>query len=202
MILLANSDFGKEGPSVTKLDVPRVAGVPYGQAEAALKAVGFTVARNDVDEPQQAPDLVLGQDPEAGRKIPKGGLITLTTSSPTIAMPDVVGQPKAQATQTLAEKYLTPNFVEEDSDQPPGTVLRSRSRGRRPGGQAASGGRPTVSVVIAREPLVAVPDVTGQDPFAAAATLGGAGFQVTVATPRATPCRRAASSAPTRRRAP
>jgi serine/threonine-protein kinase len=38
-----------------------------------------------------------------------------------------------------------------------------------------------VSVVIARVPLVPVPGVAGQNPFAAAATLGGAGFQVTVA---------------------
>jgi serine/threonine-protein kinase len=46
------------------------------------------------------------------------------------------------------------------------------------------GGSPTVTVVVAREPLVPVPDVTPQDPVAAAATLGAAGFQVTVeATP-------------------
>jgi eukaryotic-like serine/threonine-protein kinase len=180
VVLLANSDFGKEGPSVTKLDVPRAVGVPYGQAEAALKAVGFTVARQDVDEPQQAPDLVLSQDPETGRKIPKGGLITLTVSSPTIAMPDIVGQAKAQATQTLAAKNLTPNFVEEDSDQPPGTVLRTDPGAGGPVAKLQQGGRPTVSVVVAREPLVPVPGVAGQDPFTAAATLTGAGFQVTV----------------------
>ncbi len=182
VVLLANSDFGKEGPSVTKLDVPRAVGVPYGQAAAALESVGFTVARKDVDEPQQAPDVVLSQDPETGRKIPKGGLITLTVSSPTIAMPDVVGQPKAQATQTLAAKYLAPNFVEEDSDQPPGTVLRSDPAAGAPVAKLQTGGRPTVTVVIAREPLVAVPGVAGQDPFTAAATLSGAGFQVSVAT--------------------
>jgi serine/threonine-protein kinase len=41
-----------------------------------------------------------------------------------------------------------------------------------------------VTVTVAREPAIPVPDVTTQDPFAAAATLGQAGFQVTpVQTP-------------------
>jgi serine/threonine-protein kinase len=42
------------------------------------------------------------------------------------------------------------------------------------------GGRPTVTVVVAREPAVPVPDVTTQDPFGALTTLNAAGFQVTV----------------------
>ena len=53
--------------------------------------MGFKVARTDDEAPQQAPDLVLGQDPEAGRKLVKGGLITLRVSSPTITMPAVGG---------------------------------------------------------------------------------------------------------------
>jgi serine/threonine-protein kinase len=180
VFLLANSDFGDGGKETPKLDVPSVAGISYQQAEAGLKALGFTVARQDVDEPEQAPDIVLGQDPEGGRKIPKGGLITLRVSSPTITMPNVVGQSRTQAAQTLAARNLDANFVEEDSDQPPGTVLRSDPA---EGGQVAKlpqGGRPTVTVVVAREPLVPVPDVVNQDPLAAGGTLAGAGFTVTV----------------------
>jgi serine/threonine-protein kinase len=178
VFLLANSDFGDSGKSTPTLDVPNVVGLGYGQAQAGLEAQGFTVARTDIDEPDQAPDLVMGQDPESGRKIPKGGLITLRVSSATIAMPNVVGQSRTQAVQTLAMRNLTGNFVEEDSDQPPGTVLRSDPAA---GGQVAKlpqGGRPTVNVVVAREPTIPVPDVSGQSPFAAAATLGGAGFTV------------------------
>jgi serine/threonine-protein kinase len=182
VFLLANSDFGDEGTATPTLNVPNVAGFTYGQAEAGLKVKGFTVARSDVDDPEQAPDLVVGQDPESGRKIPKGGLITLRVSSPTIAMPNVVGQNKAQATATLAARNLTPNFVDEDSDQPVGTVLRSDPAAGGPVAKLPQGGRPTVTVVVAREPLIPVPDVTPQDPFAAAATLGAAGFTVTPAT--------------------
>jgi serine/threonine-protein kinase len=178
VFLLVNSDFGDEGKATPTADVPTVVGVTFDQAKATLEGQGFTVARQDENRPEQAPDIVLGQDPESGRKIPKGGLITLSVSSPTIAMPNVVGQTRAQAAQTLGTQYLTGNFVEEDSDQPPGTVLRSDPAA---GGQVPKlpqGGRPTVTVVVAREPMVPVPDVANQNPFAAAATLGQAGFAV------------------------
>jgi serine/threonine-protein kinase len=185
--LLANSDFGDEGAATPTADVPNVIGRNYTQAEADLKERGFEVVRHDDDQRgpdgialdvTQPPDVVLGQDPEEGRKFPKGGRITLTVSKATITMPNVLGQNRLQATQTLAKSNLTGNFVEEDSDQPPGTLLRTDPAA---GGTIAKlpfGGRPTVTVVLAREPKIPVPDVNGQDPYAATANLGAAGFQV------------------------
>ena len=85
--------------------------------------MGFKVARTDDEAPQQAPDLVLGQDPEEGRKLVKGGLITLRVSGPNIKVPAVAGQTRDNATRILAQSNLVPKFVEQDSDQPPGTVL-------------------------------------------------------------------------------
>jgi beta-lactam-binding protein with PASTA domain/predicted Ser/Thr protein kinase len=180
VFLLVNSDIGGNDTSTATLDVPGVVGLPYGQAEAALKGIGFTVQRADVDEPAQPPDVVLGQEPESGRKIKKLGLISLKVSSPNITMPNVVGQTRDNATQILAQSNLAPNFVEADSDQPPGTVLSSDPGAGTPVAKLAGGGRPTVTVTVAREPAIPVPDVSQQDPFAAAASLGGAGFQVTV----------------------
>ncbi len=136
--------------------------------------------RADQNEPAQPPDVVLAQSPEAGRKIDKGGLITLHVSSPTITMPNVVGQTRAAANQTLSAAYLAPTFVEQDSDQTPGTVLSSDPPAGGPVAKLPTGGRPTVTITVAREPMVPVPDVTQQDPLAAAAILGQAGFQVTV----------------------
>jgi serine/threonine-protein kinase len=177
VFLLANSDFGDQGKSTVTFEVPNVVGQPYAQAQGAMETAGFKVVRQDVDEPEQAPDLVLGQDPESGRKYPKGGTITLKTSSATIPMPNVVGQDKATATQTLAGSNLTPNFVEQDSPQPPGTVLSTDPAAGAPVAKLPQGGRPTVTVTVAREPLVPVPDVTTMDPPAALAALNGAGFQ-------------------------
>ena len=106
VVLLVQSDFGAGDNAAPTLDVPGVVGVPYGQADAALTKLGFTVQRTDEDAPYQAPDAVLGQDPEQGRKIPKGGLITLTVSSATITMPDVVGQTREAAASNLAKVNL------------------------------------------------------------------------------------------------
>jgi serine/threonine-protein kinase len=179
VFLIAASDFGDSGTATPTLDVPNVVGTNFTQAQTTLETAGFMVDRQDADEPQQVPDLVVGQDPEEGRKVPKGGTITLQVSKATITMPNVVGQNRAQATQTLANSNLTGNFVDEDSDQPVGTVLRTDPAAGGAVNKLPQGGPVSVTVVVAREPAVPVPDVTTQDPAAAAATLTAAGFQVT-----------------------
>jgi serine/threonine-protein kinase len=184
VFLIAASDFGDDSPSTPLLGVPNVVGQNYTQAAAALTTAGFAPERHDVDEPEQPPDVVVGQDPEGGRKIPKGGKITLNVSSATIAMPNIVGQSRAQATQTLADSNLVGNFVDQDSDQPVGTVLGTDPPAGGAVAKPPQGGPATVTVTVAREPAVPVPDVTGRDPAAASALLSGAGFQVTtVPTP-------------------
>jgi len=180
VVLLVQSNIGGGDSAAPTLDVPGVVGLPYGQAEAALQQLGFTVSRTDADEPTEVADKVLGQQPEAGRKIPKGGLIALKVSSPTITMPNVVGQTRETATGLVAKANLAPTFVEVDSAQPPGTVLSSDPAAGAQVPKNANSTRPTVTVTLAREPAVPVPDVTAQDPFAAAATLGTATFKVTV----------------------
>jgi beta-lactam-binding protein with PASTA domain len=180
VFLLMNSDIGGGGSATPTLDVPSAVGFQYGQAQVALTKLGFTVSRTDVDDPSEIADKVLGQDPEAGRKIPKGGTIALKVSSATITMPNVVGQTRETAAGLVAKQNLVPNFVETDSDQPPGTVLSSDPAAGAQVPKNADGSRPTVTVTVAREPAVPVPDVTAQDPFAAAATLGAASFQVSV----------------------
>ena len=89
--------------------------------------------------PSRRPTSSLGQDPEGGRKIPKGGLITLKVSSPTIAMPNVVGQNKAQATADPRGTQPHAELRRGGQRPAPGHRAQQRSRGRRPGGQAAPG---------------------------------------------------------------
>jgi serine/threonine-protein kinase len=186
VVLIVQSDIGGGGDATPTADVPQVVGQPFDQAEAALKTAGLDSIRQDVDAPDQPAAVVLSQDPEAGRKAPKGSKVTLKVSSATILMPIVVGQTRDAAQAALVKAYLNPTFVEADSDQPPGTVLSSDPAG---GSQVPKVGigRPTVTVTVAREPVVVVVDVAGQDPVAAAATLGQAGFMVTaVDTPSPT----------------
>jgi eukaryotic-like serine/threonine-protein kinase len=65
-------------------------------------------------------------------------------------------------------------FTDEDSDQPPGTVLRSEPAPGTPWPKAGQ----KVALFLAREPNVAVPDVAGQEAATAQQLLQGAGFQV------------------------
>jgi serine/threonine-protein kinase len=179
-VLLVQSDIGGGGGPAATVDVPQAVGQPFSQAQAALAAAGFKVVRHNIDAPDQAADIVLGQNPEAGRKAAKGANIALNVSSPTITMPNVVGSTHDAAQAALAKVYLTPNFVQADSTQPPGTVLSTDPAAGTPVAKLAPGaGRPTVTVNVAREPAVPVPDVANQDPTVAAATLGQASFQVT-----------------------
>jgi serine/threonine-protein kinase len=96
-------------------------------------------------------------------------------SSPNVLLPDVVGQPRDQATATLSAKGITAAFVEEDSDQPPGTVLLMFPAA----GTAVPKADARVGLQVAREPPIPVPDVVGQEAVPAAALLTQAGFQVT-----------------------
>jgi beta-lactam-binding protein with PASTA domain len=80
----------------------------------------------------------------------------------------------------LGKSNLAPDFLEVDSTLAPGTVLISDPLTGAQIPKNADGSRPVVKVAVAREPLVPVPDVAGQNPYAALTTLGGASFQVTV----------------------
>jgi eukaryotic-like serine/threonine-protein kinase len=186
VVLIVQSDIGGGGGSAPTADVPGVVGQPFDQAAASLQAAGLESIREDIDAPDQPAAVVLSQDPEAGRKAPKGSKVTLKVSSATILVPMVVGQMRDAAQAALVKAYLNPIFAEADSDQPPGTVLSTDPAGGTPVAKVGIG-RPTVTVTVAREPTVVVVDVAGQDPVAAAATLGAAGFMVTsVDTPSPT----------------
>ncbi|MET0626919.1 MAG: Stk1 family PASTA domain-containing Ser/Thr kinase [Acidimicrobiia bacterium] len=174
VVLIMNSDIGGDGPSAPTVGVPLVVNQPYDQAAGTLQGLGFEVKREDTQSLQPA-NLVLAQSPEEGRKAEKGSTVTLTVSSATITVPDVVGKPRDQANAALRAVGIGPIFVEVDSDQPPGTSLSMDP----PAGSAVSKLVPIVTVTVAREPAVPVPDVHDQDQTPAAATLGQAGFSVT-----------------------
>jgi eukaryotic-like serine/threonine-protein kinase len=166
---------GGGGPTV---EVPAVVGKSFTEAENALKFSGFKVERKDVAG-KDAPDLVLSQKPGGGEKLEKKGTVVLRVSKATFTMPDVAGKQRSDAVNQLIGVGLQdPNtnvvVTEEDSDQPPGTVLRSDPAA---GTAWPKAGRP-VTLFVAKEPNVAVPNVAGQEAQTAQQLLQGAGFQV------------------------
>src|SRR5262249_21969202 len=83
--------------------VPRVIGMPFENAESALKGQGFVVVRSDTasDKPK---GQVIDETPQAGTQVPHGSTITLSVSSgpATNGVPDVTGMNQSDAESTLA----------------------------------------------------------------------------------------------------
>ena len=87
--------------------VPNVVDQTVGNAESQLVPLGFSVATTYVNS-SKPNGTVIKQDPTAGTKAAPGSTVTLTVSNgpATVAVPNVVGQPLAQAANTLGTAGL------------------------------------------------------------------------------------------------
>jgi serine/threonine-protein kinase len=162
--------------SATRVDVPDVVGMSFDEARLALVAEGFRVRRVDETSSQPANE-VLRQEPGRGQRLEEGGRITLFVSEAEVEVPNnLVGQQCTAALQALQPIGLTGQCQDEDSDQPPGTVLRTEP----PAGSAVPKFG-TVTLIQARQPQVAIPDIANQPAAAAKELLEQVGFVVTTA---------------------
>jgi serine/threonine-protein kinase len=179
-LLASGGGGGGGGGGGATAEVPNVINKPFAEADAALKLSGFKVDRNDV-ETKDPPDLVLSQKPGGGEKFKKNGTVQLRVSKATFTMPALGGKQRAEAVNDLIGVGLQdPNNgienQEVDSDQPPGTVVGSDPAA---GAQVPKAGQ-KVTLQIAREPEIAMPNVVGQESQTAQQLLQQAGFQVSV----------------------
>ncbi len=160
-------------PTGKTVEVPDVVGSTFAEASGELEGLGFTVIRRD--EISDAPiDEVIKQSPEAGLLARKGRAIVLTVSGSEVNVPNVVGQTKEQAEASLTDRGLIYTPVEVDApDKLPGTVISTDPVA----GTKVPKGSP-VTVNIAKEPLIDIPSVAGQDQTSAQALLQNAGFVV------------------------
>jgi eukaryotic-like serine/threonine-protein kinase len=109
-------------PQVT---VPPVVGQDRGVATATLQGAGLKVAAKAVTSTRPK-DEVIAQDPGGNSTVDKGSLVTITVSKgpEKVAVPDVVGQLRADAVATLRSAGFTVTVVRRESTQPPDTVFR------------------------------------------------------------------------------
>ncbi len=108
----AAGDKIKKGSTVTinvsrgakPITIPDVTGQPFLNAESALRGLGFSVGRVDVQSDQQAAGVVLSMDPPQGTAAAKGSKITLTVSKgpATTQIPDVRNQTQSDASKILS----------------------------------------------------------------------------------------------------
>ncbi len=176
VLLITSGDRGGGGgPTIA---VPDVVGLAFAEAEQQLVDAGFEVERND-EESNQPADQVLRQRPAPGQKLEEGGTVRLTVSSATFRMPNLIGKQRAEAENQLRGLGLAAEslvFTEEDSEQPPGQVLRTDPP---EGADVAKSGQP-VTVFVAREAAIQIPAVANLPQAQAEQNLRDAGFQVTI----------------------
>lgn len=166
-----------------EVTLPNVAGQTADQAEAALRDLGLSPQRVPQASVAVAAGTVISTVPPAGQKVPKGSTVQLLVSSgaPTAAVPDVVGQPSADARKALEAAGFAVAVAPVTSDKAPDTVV-----GQDPAPGVDAGVGSTVTIKVSSGPTqVTVPKVEGLPQGDAVAKLQAAGFGTTVTTQEA-----------------
>jgi len=160
-----------------KVQVPDVRGRSVTDAVTALAQLGLNPRVVRIFSPEQ-PDTVTGQFPSPGDKVVKGTSIRINVSrgAKPVPVPDVTGQPYANAKSALEGQGFVVTRLDIQSDQAKGVVV---SQDPPPGTDVSKGSKVTLSV--SKGPVTTtVPDVTTQNQAAAESILRGSGFTVAV----------------------
>jgi serine/threonine-protein kinase len=178
----------KEGATVTavisagrgEVPVPAVDGQSEDDAVKALEDAGFKTKITNAFSDSVPSGTVISTSPEGGTSLTKGRTVTVKVSKGAsgVAVPKLVGLPIDDAEAQLSDLGLTGDVTEQETTQPPGTVMEQDP----PAGTTVDKGA-TVNLTVAKA-RPEVPDVTTDHPTEAdaTATLEQAGFKVQVRT--------------------
>jgi beta-lactam-binding protein with PASTA domain/predicted Ser/Thr protein kinase len=159
------------------INVPNEQGKDPTSAAADLKNAGFvvgTITQETSSSVKQG--QVTRTDPAANQTEARGSTVNIYVSagSATALMPDVTGQPQAQAVSTLTGAGFAPQPVSGcDHTQAPGVVLTEVPAGNQ---QEPTG----TAVTLTINKATAIPSVVGMSQGNATSTLQQANFQVSV----------------------
>lgn len=172
-----DDDAAATTATVARGAVPLVIGLREERAEELVREEGFepTVDRKASAKPK---GVVFEQKPAAGTELERGETILLVVSNgpPKATVPDVVGQPVAEAVEDLQAVGLRARQVEAFAAQERGTVVKQEPRG---GEKLQEGAIVRLTVSKGTRP-VSVPDVVGTTSSEATRTLREAGFEVNI----------------------
>ena len=180
LIILALAAIAIGAYLLLKPDMAKVPNVVDKRAENAtqtLRQDGFEVNVAPVESDTVEEDRVVTQDPAAGTEAEVGSEVTISVSTGPgeAVVPLVQGLPADEAADRMREAGFRTERRDEFSD----TVRKNRVIETSPAeGESVRKGS-TITLVVSRgKEKTAVPDVVGQQQDQAAATLRGAGFEV------------------------
>ena len=165
--------------------VPALNGLQLDEAVTKLQALGLKASTKRVDSDKPA-GQVIAQEPGGGGELKKGEGVILTVSKgkAKVAVPDVVGQSRAEATAALGQAGFTVAVQQVPAADPEGTVVAQSPKA---GDEAAKGAKVQINVstgsssTTTQTPATGtatVPDVVGLKRAAATNQLQAAGFKV------------------------
>jgi serine/threonine-protein kinase len=158
--------------------VPDVAGQTQAAAVAGLKREGLSPVVSVTSNAHVASGLVIGTTPARGTIVREGSRVSVFVSSgaESVAVPNVVHKPSAEAVKILTQKGLQPATQGEPSETVGKGLVVSTDPTAGVGVQIGS----PVTVFVSSGPREAsVPSVTGEPQASATATLSAAGLKVT-----------------------
>jgi len=162
-------------PQVT---VPTVVGQSVTDAVAALAQLGLNPKITRIFSSEQ-PDVVTAQQPAAGDRVTKSTVIHINVSkgAKPVPVPDVTGQPYANAKSYLNGQGFVVNRVEVQSDTAAAGVVVLEDP---PQNTLVSKGS-TITLSVSKGPATTqIPDVRTQNQADATSVLQGAGLNVAV----------------------
>ncbi len=128
-----------------RVEVPSVVGQDREDARGTLEGAGLRVEIREQETADEEPGTVLAQDPAAGTRVRSGTAVRLTVAAEPeeVDIPDVTGQSREQATETLSGAGFTVRTREQEVATPDedDVVL-----GQEPTGRARKGSRVTITV--------------------------------------------------------
>jgi eukaryotic-like serine/threonine-protein kinase len=159
----------------TQVAVPNVIGLERKLAVKKIEDEGFQADVQTGVGTAEDRGKVIDQNPDGGTRIEKGSTVRILVSvgPEQVEVPEVVGKPLDEATQTLANagfRWTTKRVFSPDA--PEGEVTKQTPK---PGEQAEKGA--TIALTVSKgQELAAVPDVLQQTRQSAESELRSAGF--------------------------
>lgn len=157
--------------------IPSVQGMSVGQAVDAVSSVGLAAVTRDAYSSDVPRSSLMGTDPTAGTRVPRGDTVAVLVSAGRPVVPEVGSRRDVDTvSELLRDTSLDParGGTEHSDSVPVGQVVTLDPR---PGTTVDVGTR--VSIVTSSGPApVPVPEVTGLDEDQARTALEGAGLTV------------------------
>ncbi|MGY5765469.1 Stk1 family PASTA domain-containing Ser/Thr kinase [Brachybacterium sp. DNPG3] len=157
----------------TPVTVPKIVGMSKDDAEAELAKVDLTLeVTAEEDKANTEADIITKSSPNAEETASPGDTVSVTVATGEYTVPNVQGQQVDAATKTLEDLgFVVDTTTSATSDQEPGTVI---SQDKSANSKLEIGS--TITLSVAEQATVTVPNVTGRSREDAEGTLQDQGF--------------------------